>query len=109
MLAVVMLMNTETTAGLIGVFAALGAGLGGFQMSAQNMVLEFGARSDLPVRIALANSAQEFIGFLGPLIGGALAVAFSKQDVIAIAIACQLAATALVVRLVVDPRHRTIE
>ena len=52
--------------------------MGGYQMAAQNMVLEFRPRSHTPVRIALANSAQEFVGFIGPLLGGTMAVLFSK-------------------------------
>mgnify|MGYP006944203270 CR=1 FL=1 len=45
-----------------GVYAH--AGFGGFQMSAQNLVLEFGPRSDLPMRIGVANSASEFVAAL---------------------------------------------
>jgi MFS family permease len=46
------------TSGIVGfaiAFFGVGAGLGGFMMSAQNMVLEFGKREDLPLRIAVAN------------------------------------------------------
>lgn len=87
-------------------FLAVGAGMGGFQMAAQNMALEFGSRADLPVRIALANSAQEFVGFIGPLLGGAIAVAFSKQSLFLVAIAFQLSAVLMVLVYVDEPRHR---
>jgi MFS family permease len=87
-------------------FVGVGAGMGGFQMAAQNMALEFGSRADLPVRIAVANSAQEFVGFLGPLLGGVIAVAFSKQSLFWVAIAFQLSAVAVVLLFVDEPRHR---
>ena len=81
--------------------------MGGYQMAAQNMVLEFGVRADIPVRIALANSTQEFVGFIGTLFGGVMAIVISKQSVITLAILCQLAAVALVLRLVAEPRYRS--
>jgi MFS family permease len=87
-------------------FIAVGAGMGGFQMAAQNMALEFGSRADLPVRIAVANSAQEFVGFIGPLLGGAIAVAFSKQSVFVIAIAFQISSILMVMLFVDEPRQR---
>lgn len=87
-------------------FMAVGAGMGGFQMTAQNMALEFGDRADLPVRIALANSAQEFVGFVGPLLGGLIAVLLSKEWLFGIAIAFQFAAVAIVLLRVDEPRTR---
>jgi MFS family permease len=103
------LLAAGSLSGFAVAFVGVGAGMGGFQMSAQNMVLEFGTRSDLPVRIAMANSAQEFVGCLGPLLGGAIAVALSKQSVIVMALVCQLGAVALVLRLVAEPRNRPID
>jgi MFS family permease len=87
-------------------FFGIGTGMGGFQMAAQNMVLEFGSREDLPMRIALANSAQEFAGFIGPLIGGTIVVFFGKQAVFITAIVMQLSAMVLVMMHVDEPRHR---
>jgi MFS family permease len=104
--ATVGLMLSQELPGFLLAFVGIGAGMGGFQMAAQNMVLEFGAREDLPVRIAVANSAQEFVGFIGPLVGGILAFLFSKETVFASAIAFQLLAIALVLHRVDEPRHR---
>ena len=87
-------------------FLAVGAGMGGFEMASHNMALEFGSRSDLPVRIAVANSAQEFVGFIGPLLGGAIAVAFSKPSLFVVAIVFQLSAALMVMIFVDEPRHR---
>ena len=88
------------------VFAVLGFGLGGFQMSAQNLVLEFGARDDLPMRIAVANSASELIGAIGPLFAGAIALFASYDAVFAASLVFQLAAVAIVILWVDEPRHR---
>ena len=92
--------------GFVLAFVGIGAGMGGFQMAAQNMVLEFGSREDLPVRIAVANSAQEGVGAIGPLLGGFCAVAFGLDFLFALAIGFQVVAIALVLFRVDEPRHR---
>jgi MFS family permease len=91
---------------LIGVMIGLGAGLGGFMMAAQNLVLEFGSRHNLPLRIALANSSSELVGAIAPLSAGLLATAVGYRAVFATAIAFQLAALLLMALWVREPRHR---
>ena len=81
--------------------------MGGFLMAAQNMVLEFGNREDLPLRIAAANSAQEGVGAIGPLIGGVIVVFSGLEALFLTAGAFQLAAIALVLLRVDEPRHRS--
>ncbi|MFT7688247.1 MAG: MFS family permease [Candidatus Azotimanducaceae bacterium] len=54
------------------VFVGIGAAVQGFQNSSQNLTLEFGEREDLPTRIAIANTASEIAGTIGPLLGGIL-------------------------------------
>jgi MFS family permease len=87
-------------------FFGIGAGMGGFQMAAQNLVLEFGSREDLPIRIAVATSAQELIGAIGPLLGGLLAVTVGRDAIYWTAITFQLAAIVLLLTRVDEPRHR---
>ncbi len=99
------LMQAEAFATLAAVFAGLGAGLGGFQMSAQNLVLEFGARHNLPMRIAVANSASDLVAAFGALLGGALSAGFSYVVVFWSAIACQTLALAIVALGVPEPRR----
>jgi len=106
MLAVVLLMQTETTDGLVGVFGMLGAALGGFQMSAQNMVLEFGSRRNLPMRIAVANSASELVAAVGAVAGGLLTLVVSFTAIFWTAIAFQAVALVTVLFFVEEPRHR---
>ena len=88
------------------VFAVLGTGFGGFQLSAQNLVLEFGERDDLPMRIGVANSASELVGAIGPLLAGAIAVFASYGAVFACSVSFQVGAIAIVLRYVDEPRRR---
>jgi MFS family permease len=106
MLAVVALMSTNGAVGLIFVFAALGAGLGGFQMSAQNLVLEYGSRRNLPMRIAVANSASDLVAAVGALLGGVLTFFVSFNTIFAIALAFQAVALVVVGFWVDEPRNR---
>jgi MFS family permease len=105
-LSALLLMRTASFGWLVVVFTGLGAGLGGYQMSAQNLVLEFGSRRNLPLRIAVANSASELVAAFGALLGGALAMLTTHIVVFWTAIAFQLAGLAMVVLWVDDPRHR---
>jgi MFS family permease len=104
--SVAALMLAGTLGEFVAVFLGIGTGLGGFMMAAQNMVLEFGSRSDLPLRIAVANSAQELVGAIGPLLGGILAVAFGRETVFGVAIGFQIAAVGAVMLVVDEPRNR---
>ena len=104
--SVVVLMASSTILGFAISFVGIGAGLGGFMMSAQNMVLEFGGREDLPLRIAVANSSSEFVGAIGPLVGAAILFTSSHEALFWTAIAFHLAAILLVVFYVEEPRRR---
>lgn len=105
MLSGVGLLAREGFGWLVLVFVALGAGLGGFQLSAQNLVLEFGSRHDLPLRIAVANSASELVAAVGAVLGGLLGMLVSHEAVFAVAIGSQALALAIVVTSVREPRH----
>lgn len=105
-LSALWLMGSADRASLIAVMAGLGAGLGGFMMSSQNLVLEFGSRENLPMRIAVANSASELVGAVGPLLAGILATLVGYPAVFWTAIAFQAAAMVWVALFVEDPRRR---
>jgi MFS family permease len=105
-LSALLLLRTSGFATLLVVFAALGAGMGGFMMASQNLVLEFGARENLPMRIAVANTTSEAVGVAGPIAAGLLADAFSYVPVLALAIACKAAALATMFFFVDEPRRR---
>jgi MFS family permease len=105
--SVLLLMNADSFSLMLAVMAGLGAGQGGFMMSSQNLVLEFGSRQNLPMRIAVANSASEVVGVIAPLLGGVLITVYGFTEVFWTGIAFQLAAIAWVWLAVRDPRHRT--
>ncbi len=98
------LFGASSFAALVGVFVAVGAGSGGFMMGQQNLVLEFGSREDLPLRIGVTNSATEATGVLAPLAAGALAAGFGYPTVFMVAVAFKLAAAALVLARLREPR-----
>jgi MFS family permease len=100
----VILFDTTSFAGLVGVFVALGAGSGGFMMGQQNLVLEFGAREDLPLRIGVLNSSTEAMGVAAPLAGGALAALSGFPAVFVCAIAFKVVAAGLIWLRLREPR-----
>ncbi len=87
------------------VFVGIGAAVQGFQNASQNMTLEFGSRDDLPVRIAIANTASETAGTIGPLLGGLLAAVAGYQSVFMTSIIFLILGGAAVARYVPEPRH----
>jgi len=99
-------LNLLSALGFAIAFFGLGAGLGGFMMSAQNMVLEFGSREDLPLRIAVANSSSELVGTIGPLLGAAIAIVWNYEALFCVAIAFQLTAVVVMLLFVEEPRFR---
>jgi MFS family permease len=88
------------------VFVGIGAAVQGFQNASQNMTLEFGSRDDLPVRIAIANTASELAGTLGPLLGGVLAALAGYRAVFAVSILFLALGGGVVARYVPEPRKQ---
>jgi MFS family permease len=101
-----LLLGADAYAPVLVAYVGLGAGLGGFMMSAQNLVLEFGSRANLPMRIAVANSASEAVGIAGPLLGGVLAATLGSAAPIAAAVGFQTLAFVVALLFVDEPRHR---
>ncbi len=58
------------------------------------------------MRIAVANSATELVGAVGPVLGGVISMAVSYVAVFWIAIAFQVGAFLMVVLFVGEPRRR---
>jgi MFS family permease len=107
-LSTVLLMEAHSLWPLAAVFAGLGAGYGGFQNSTQNMILEFGAREGLAMRIAMLNTGISAANAFGPLLGGFIADGFSFSVVFWISTLMLAAAFAVVLFLVTEPRHRGV-
>jgi predicted MFS family arabinose efflux permease len=101
-----LVMTSATFVQLFVAYAGVGMGVGGFMLSAQNLVLEFGSRRNLPMRIAVANSATELVGAIGPVVGGILSVTVGHAAVFWTAITFQACSFVLVALYVREPRRR---
>ena len=104
--ATLVLMYAPGLEGFIVGFAGLGAGLGGFQMGCVNLVLEFGSLADRPMRIAVAQSGEQLMSILAPLLGGVVVEGLSFHHLFWIAISMKLAALLVTLLRVREPRRR---
>ena len=107
MLSVLLLIETADMNRLVAVYLGLGAGLGGFQLSGQNLVLEFGRRRHLPMRIAVANSASDLVAAVGVGVGGVLATLLGYVWVFGLALGFQVTGALVVLFFVEEPRRRS--
>lgn len=86
-------------------FVGLGAGLGGFQLACTNLVLEFGKREDIPMRVALAQTADQLVVVVAPLLGSALIQGISYEAMFWTSAAVQTIALLITALRVQDPRR----
>lgn len=105
-LSTLLLIFATSFVATVIVFVGIGAAVQGFQNSSMNLTLEFGDREDLPIRIALANTASEVAGTLGPLLGGILAALLGYMSVFTASIAFLVIGGAVVVIFVPEPRRK---
>jgi MFS family permease len=87
-------------------FFGLGAAQSGFLMSSQTMVLEFGVRDDIAMRLALTTTAQGAMAAIGPLAGGVIARFFGYEVLFGVSIGFLLVALAVLLTVVEEPRLR---
>ena len=105
MAATLLLLNVHEPTAIFAAFAGLGASLSGYMMAAQTMILEFGDRDDLPMRIAVSATAESITATLGPLIGGVVAEAFGYKVVFGASVGFLVAALAILLLFVSEPRR----
>jgi MFS family permease len=106
--ATLVLMNVHTLPLFIVAFFGLGAANSGYQMSAQNIVFEFGHRDDMAMRLALSNTAESIMSAAGPLAGGLIATAFGYHAVFGTSIGFEAIALVLLLTLVEEPRKKRL-
>jgi uncharacterized membrane protein YiaA len=75
-------------------------------MSATTMVLEFGSREDIPMRLALSATAEGAIAAFGPLAAGILAVTLGYSALILVTLAFLACAFGVLLFRVREPRTR---
>jgi MFS family permease len=89
-------------------FFGLGAAQSGFLMSSQTMVLEFGARDDIAMRLALTSTAQGAMSAIGPLAGGLIAATLGYEVLFGVSIGFLATALIILLTLVEEPRFRGV-
>ncbi|MFT4854245.1 MAG: putative MFS family arabinose efflux permease, partial [Bacteroidia bacterium] len=105
-IATIVLIFVTDLWSILLVFVGIGAAVQGFQNSSINLTLEFGDRDDLPVRIAIANTASEVAGTIGPLLGGLLAALLGYEAVFAASIVFLVVGGTVVRIYVPEPRQK---
>lgn len=106
LVGLVLLGLASTPMLIILAFAAFGIGAAGYGMSSQTMVLEFGSREDLPMRIALSTMAEGGVLAAAPLLGGLIYAIMGAEPLLIAAGVIMTGALALIVRKVTEPRRR---
>jgi MFS family permease len=107
--ATAVLLAAGSPALVLVAFAGLGAAQAGFQMSSQTMVLEFGARQDMPMRLGLSQTAQGLMNTIGPMVGGVIAWLAGYVPVFLLSMAFEAIALVLLIWVVDEPRYRRSE
>jgi MFS family permease len=102
--ATVLLMNVAVSLPIAAAFFGLGAAQAGYMMAAQTMILEFGGRDELPMRIAISATAESITATLGPLVGGGLADLLGYDTVFGISLGFLAAGLLILLALVKEPR-----
>ncbi len=104
--ATVLLVATHQPALLFAAFFGLGAAQCGYQMSSQTMVLEFGARNDIAMRLALTGTVEGALSAIAPIAGGVFAAAAGHAPLFMLSIFFELAALGVLIWRVSEPRKR---
>jgi len=107
--ATLLLMNVHTVPAIFGAFFGLGAAQAGYMMAAQTMILEFGDRDELPMRIAVSATAESITATAGPLAGGLLAEHLGYGVVFGVSLGFLAAALLLLLVAVKEPRTARLQ
>jgi MFS family permease len=104
-LSTILLIFSTTMPLFLVAFCGLGAGFAGYQVASQNFVLEFGEPHELPMLIAVSDTASHVMMVLGPLLGGLIATQLDYVYVFWLAVGFKFIAVLIVLRLQ-EPRRR---
>jgi MFS family permease len=102
--ATVLLMTSHDLLAIFVAFFGLGAAQSGYMMSAGTMILEFGERDEMPMRIALSSTAEGIMGALGPLLGGLISSTLGYGTMFSISIGFLIAGLIVLILRVKEPR-----
>lgn len=104
---ITLLLGAGETWAIVASFCALGAASSGYQMSSTTMVLEFGAREDTTMRLALSTTVEGAIAAAGPLIGGVVVETLGARTLMGVALGFLVAALLVLLLRVREPRRRS--
>lgn len=99
-----LMLVAKDQAGFLIAFAVMGAAICGYMMSAQTMILEFGSRDDVPMRLAISTTAETSIAAIGPLLGGIIATFAGFIPLIGLSMGLISAALVVIILYVREPR-----
>lgn len=108
-LSIMLLLNAQGSVQIMAAFCGLGAASAGYMMSAATMVLEFGAREDIPMRLALSTTVEGTISAIGPIVGGVIAATLGYGPLLWLSVALLVCALMALVLRVKEPRFRVVE
>ncbi|MDP1632380.1 MAG: MFS transporter [Caulobacter sp.] len=106
--ATVLLMTFNAPAAIFLAFCILGAAQAGYSMASQTMILEFGHRDDLSMRIGISATAEGVTATLGPLVGGAVADLLGYSVVFGASLGLLAAGFVVLLIAVREPRARPV-
>ena len=104
--ALPVLLFAHTLPMLLVAFALLGGAQAGYLMASQTLVLEFGIRDDVTMRLAVTGTSEGAMATVGPFIGGAIATVFGYPTLFVASLLFLLAALGVMLRFVDEPRDR---
>ena len=87
-------------------FFGLGSAQSGQMMSSQTMVLEFGSREDMAMRLAFTQTAQGLTSAIGPIFGGLIVDKLGYTPLFSLSMAFLMAGLGILLTLVEEPRNR---
>lgn len=102
--ATLLLIFTSSVPFIFLAFFGFGSAQAGYLMGSQTIVLEFGERRDLPMRIALSATAENVAATVGPLAGGVIADLLGYNFVLGVSLVVFFMALTLLAFSVGEPR-----
>lgn len=103
---VTLLILGSSAVPIYAAFVLLGVGGSGWMLASTTMVLEFGEPQDTPMRLAFVTTLEGAIAATGPVLAGLLVAVSGFLPLFGIVLAAQVAALALLIVKVREPRHR---
>ena len=100
----VLLMSVHVPWAFFLAFFGLGASQSGYMMAAQTMILEFGSREEMPMRIAISSMAEGIMASLGPLAAGLMADKLGYPFVFGASIGFLVTGLGILLAFVKEPR-----